>query len=124
MRHSANRLRHFLDREIGLQVRWWENPIIEWSRKLMKDASAIIGDEAAILNRLIRPKEKLPQAAARALLRFSFDETDRARMHELALKNQADELSAKEEVELQSYLKVGLFLDLLHAKANLSLNGH
>ncbi len=87
----------------------------------MKNATAIIGDEAAILNRLIRPNEKLSQAAARALLRLKFDEADRTRMHELALKNQADALTRKEEIELQSYLKVGLFLDLIHAKANRSL---
>ena len=87
----------------------------------MKDATAIIGDEAAILNRLIRPNKKLSQAAARAFLRFSFDEADRERMHELALKNQTDQLTAKEERELQSYLTVGLFLDLIHTKANLSL---
>ena len=85
------------------------------------DTATLIGDEAAILNRLIRPKEKLSRAAARALLRFNFDEADRARMHELALKNQADELTAKEETELQSYLKVGLILDLIQAKANHSL---
>ena len=89
----------------------------------MKDTTAILGDEAAILNRLIRPKEKLSPAAARAMLRFNFDEADRARMHELALKNQSDDLTSKEEIELQSYLKVGLFLDLLHAKANLTLRG-
>ena len=87
----------------------------------MKNATGIIGDEAAILNRLIRPTEKLSRAAARALLRFSFGETDRARMHELALKNQADELTTQEEIELQSFLKVELFLDLIHAKAKLSL---
>jgi hypothetical protein len=89
----------------------------------MRNASAIIGDEAAIFKRLIRPSEKLSQAAARAFLRFGFDEADRARMHELALKNQADTLTAKEERELQSYLTVGLFLDLIHAKAKLSLSG-
>ncbi len=87
----------------------------------MKNPTAIIGDEAAILNRLIRPNQKLSQAAARALLRFNFDEADRTRMHELALKNQEDRLTRKEEIELQSYLKVGLFLDLIHAKAKLSL---
>jgi len=87
----------------------------------MKSNITINGDEAAILKRLIRPGEKLSQAAARALLRLDFDEADRVRMHELAQKNQADDLSQKEESELQSYLKVGLFLDLLHAKANHSL---
>ena len=87
----------------------------------MKNATAMIGDEAAILNRLIRPNAKLSQAVARAFLRFSFDEADKARMHDLALKNQADQLTIKEERELQSYLTVGLILDLIHAKANLSL---
>ena len=89
----------------------------------MKNATTSMGDEAAILNRLIRPKEKLSQAAARAFLRFDFDEADRARMHELAIKNQADNLTPREEIELQSYIKVGLFLDLIHAKASVSLNG-
>ena len=89
----------------------------------MKNTTPILGDEAAILNRLIRPSEKLSQAAARALLRLNFDEADRARMHELAIKNQADELTPKEESELQSYLKVGLIVDLIHAKANHSLRG-
>jgi hypothetical protein len=87
----------------------------------MKDSTAVIGGEAAILRRLIRRGEKLAPAAARALLRLDFDKKDRARMHELAQKNQSDELSEREEIELQSYLKVGLILDLLHAKANLSL---
>ena len=89
----------------------------------MKDATTIIGDEAAILKRLIRPRQKLAPAAARALLLLDFDESDRARMRELAHKNQADELTPKEEIELQSYLKVGLFLDLVRAKANFSLRG-
>jgi hypothetical protein len=89
----------------------------------MRNATAIIGDEAEIFTRLIRPKEKVSQAAARALLRLDFDEADQARMHELALKNQADELTPREERELQSFLKVGLFLDLIHTKAKLSLRG-
>jgi hypothetical protein len=87
----------------------------------VKNPTAVASEEAVILNRLIKPGEELPQAAARALLRFEFDEDDRVRMHELALKNQTDELSAKEEAELRGYLKVGLFLDLVHAKARRSL---
>ncbi len=87
----------------------------------MKNATAVASAETVILNRLIKPEHKLPRAAARALLQLDFDEQDRARMHELALKNQADELTAREETELQSYLKVGLFLDLIHAKARRSL---
>ena len=89
----------------------------------MRNAAFTNGDEAGILNRLFRPKERLSQAAARALLHFSFDDADKARMHELALKNQAETLTRKEERELQSYLTVGLLLDVLHAKAMFSLHG-
>jgi hypothetical protein len=88
----------------------------------MKNTKMIADQEAAILNRLVKPHEKISATAARAFLRFHFDEHDRKRMHELALKNQADDLTPAEEDELQSYLKVGLFIDLIHAKARLSLN--
>jgi hypothetical protein len=87
----------------------------------MKRTPTMFGEEAEILRRLIKPDAKLPQAAARALLSLDFDEEDRERMHELSQKNQVDALTPTEEVELQSYLKVGLFLDLLHAKATHSL---
>ena len=39
------------------------------------------------------------------------------RMHELAVKNQAGELSADERDELNAYRQVGLELDLRRAKA-------
>jgi hypothetical protein len=87
----------------------------------MKNATTIKGQDAAILTRLIKPKEKVPQAAARVFLKIDFDERDRERMHELAVKNQNDELTQAEEAELQSYLRLGLFLDLIHAKARGSL---
>ncbi len=88
----------------------------------MKNATAIAGEEAGILKRLLRPDEKLPHAAARAFLQFDFDESDRRRMHELATKNQQDELTEEEELQLLSYLRVGLLLDLIHAKARRSLS--
>jgi hypothetical protein len=87
----------------------------------MKNAPAIAGQEAAILSRLLKPDAKLFPAAARAFLQLDFDDSDRARMHELAKKNQDDELTPAEQIELQSYLKVGLFLDLIHARARRSL---
>ncbi len=78
--------------------------------------------EAAILARVLRPEQDdLPAAAARALLRLSFDQHDRDRMHELAVKNQADELTDNERRELESYLRVGRVVDLLRARAQLSL---
>jgi hypothetical protein len=44
-------------------------------------------EEAAILNRLLRPEQdNLSVAAARAILKIDFDQYDRDRMHELARK--------------------------------------
>ena len=78
--------------------------------------------EAAILSRVIQPDhDGLDQAAARALLKLEFTADDRQRIHELAVKNQADELTAAERRELDDYLRVGRLLDLLGAKARLSL---
>jgi hypothetical protein len=78
--------------------------------------------EAAILGRVIQPdRDNLPAAAARALLKFEFTAEDRRRMHELAVKNQDDALTSAERRELDAYLRVGRLLDLLAAKARLSL---
>jgi hypothetical protein len=77
--------------------------------------------EAAILSRVIKPDQPFPAAAARSILRLDFEQRDRERMHELAVKNQDDALTAEERTELQSYLHVGLLLDLLRAKACRSL---
>ncbi len=78
--------------------------------------------EAAILSRVIQPEhDDLPPAVARAFLKLSFTTEDRERMHELAVKNQAGKLSAADQQELNGYLRVGRLLDLLGAKARLSL---
>jgi hypothetical protein len=84
-------------------------------------------NEADILSRVLRAGDAdLPVTVARALLRFRFPSEDEERMHELAVKNQADKLTAAEQQELSGYLRVGRLLDLLTAKARLSLakNGH
>jgi hypothetical protein len=79
-------------------------------------------NEAAILARVIQPdNHDLPLAAARVLLKFEFNKDDRQRMHELAVKNQSGKLSSMEKQELDGYLRVGRLLDLLGAKARLSL---
>jgi hypothetical protein len=78
--------------------------------------------EGAILSRVIQPENgDLPPAAARAFLKFSFNAQDRERMHELAEKNQGGELSVAEQQDLDDYVRVGRFLDLLAAKARLPL---
>jgi hypothetical protein len=79
-------------------------------------------NEAAILSRVIRPeKDDLPEEQAKALLRLKFEQGDLDRLHELVVKNQDDELTPAEKEELEDYLRVCAFLDLMHAKARHSL---
>ena len=58
---------------------------------------------------------------ARHVLRLGFAERDRARMHELAVKNQEGEISPAERQELDNFVKVGDLLAVLQSKARLSL---
>jgi hypothetical protein len=82
----------------------------------------VSNSEAAILSRVIQPDhDGLPAAAARAFLKLEFTADDRRRMHELVVKNQDGDLTATERCELDDYLRVGRLLDLLAAKARLSL---
>jgi hypothetical protein len=78
--------------------------------------------EAAILSRVIQgSKVTLSPEAAKVFLELGFSEEDRKKMHELAVKNQHGKLSQEEERELDSYVRIGRFLDLLSAKAAKSL---
>jgi hypothetical protein len=78
--------------------------------------------EAAILSRVIQGSNlRLSPDAARALLNLGFTAEDKRKMHEPAVKNQKGKLSEDEERELDSYLRVGRFLDLLSATAAKSL---
>lgn len=78
--------------------------------------------DAGVLARLIGPDDhNLPPEAARALLNIRFDKSDLARIHELVTKHQDDALTPAAKAELESYLRVSSFLDLMHAKARRSL---
>lgn len=88
----------------------------------MPKAQTPASSEAAILSMVIQgSKATLSPEAARALLDLGFSEEDRKKMHELAVKNQQGKLSQEEERELDSYVRIGRFLDLLSAKAAKSL---
>ena len=78
--------------------------------------------EADILAHIISPDQPdLPPESARAILELQFDQPAVARMNALAEKNRADTLSDNERTELEKYMRVGQFLNLLHAKARVSL---
>ena len=79
--------------------------------------------EAAIIARMIHPENaNLPNDAAQAVLRLiNLDKSDLDRMHILAVRNQDDALTPDEKAELESYLRISMMVDLIHAKARLSL---
>jgi hypothetical protein len=80
--------------------------------------------EADILARVIAPDQSgLPPESARAILELKFDQTAIERMADLAEKNCAGTLSEDERIEMEKYLRVGQFLNLLQAKARVSLRG-
>jgi hypothetical protein len=78
--------------------------------------------EAVIWSRVIEPDNNgLSPDAARSILALTFSERDKARMNELAEKNQEGLLTPEERAELEGYVKVGDVLLLLHLKAQKSL---
>ena len=78
--------------------------------------------EAAMLSRVIGNDEgHWPREAAELILQFSFPEADRARMNVLAAKARAGGLDPEEQRELDGYMRVGRFLELIKAKARLSV---
>jgi hypothetical protein len=63
----------------------------------------------------------MPTNTARYLLNVGFSEDDKARMHDLAVRNQDDALSSVEKEELFAYAKAGTLLSILKSKARRTL---
>lgn len=61
---------------------------------------------------------------AQAILQIDLDKQIRDRMHELAVKNQEEGLTPDEQEELDSYRRVGYFVDLMRSRARLILKKH
>ena len=77
-----------------------------------------------ILNQVVRPQiSDLHPEAAREFLRFKFDRTATSRIRALLRKNNRGTITAGERVLLGKYLRVGQFIDLLQAKATLTIQG-
>jgi hypothetical protein len=74
--------------------------------------------EATILARILgNDKGELPLDVARYLLDRGFSDADKARMHDLAVRNQEDALSPAEKEELVNYAKAGTVLSILKSRA-------
>jgi len=78
--------------------------------------------EADILNEIVEPgHSRFSRLVAEEFLSLCFNESARERIRELLRKNNAGLISETEQTTLQNYLRVGEFLDLLQAKARVSL---
>ena len=79
--------------------------------------------EVEIWNRAIQPESGcLAAEAAREFLHLRLADPDQERVRELSAKANAGDLSENESEELDHYLNVGRALELLKAKARLSLS--
>jgi len=85
----------------------------------MADLSPTNGmSEVVILGRILSSGQKeLTPDLARYFLALGFDDDDKARMHQLALKNQESTLSSEEKDQLLGYAKAGCLLGIVQAKA-------
>jgi hypothetical protein len=78
--------------------------------------------EADILEQVVTPHQPgLSPESARAILDLRFGPEAVSRMNELAEKNRQGTLTEDERSLLDKYLRVGNFLNLMQAKARLSL---
>jgi hypothetical protein len=75
----------------------------------------------AILARILSQGKRYSLALSRHLLRLGFSDEDKARMHELAVRNQSGLLSTAELQEPDSYINAGDLLAILHSKARQAL---
>src|SRR5262249_10522468 len=88
------------------------------------DQAMIVSEplELAILKRAIRPSTpSFPPEIAEAILEIELDSKDKARLHQLALQGQKGLLTGEESQELETYRRIGYFLDLLRSKARRSI---
>jgi hypothetical protein len=87
----------------------------------MEATETPISDVAIFAQLLSNGKADLPLEVARYFLDLSFSDADKARMHELAVRNQNDELAPAEKEELFAYAKAGTLLSILKSMARRAL---
>ena len=86
----------------------------------MKETSTIT--ESDILADVIAPdRGDLTAEVAQSVLRWKFTEGALARMNDLADRNNSGTISVQERQDLEKYLRVGSLINILQAKARLSL---
>ncbi len=77
--------------------------------------------DATIFSRLVTFDQPGDVVIAERMLNWKFPQNDQDRMQELLDKNDEGTLSADEREELEAFARVGRFLNVIQAKARLSL---
>jgi hypothetical protein len=76
------------------------------------------GNDGTILARFLSDSdEPLPEDLARYILARSISKRDKARMHELAVRNQQDGLTAEEKAEMHAFGRAATVMSILKPKA-------
>ncbi len=79
-------------------------------------------NEVTILARFLGNDDgQLPEDVARYILDLHVSERDKARMHDLAVRNQDDALTPAEKEEMHAFGKATTLLSILKAKARRTL---
>ena len=79
-------------------------------------------NEVTILARFLGNGDgQLPKDVARYILDLHVSERDKARMHDLTVRNQEDALTPAEKEEMHAYGKATTLLSILKAKARRTL---
>jgi hypothetical protein len=67
-------------------------------------------------------KGKLPREFAQYVLTVEFSAKDKARVHDLLVRNQEDKLSEAEKAEMFAFVRADTMLSILKSKARRTLN--
>jgi hypothetical protein len=79
-------------------------------------------NEATILARILCNEDgQLPDEIARYILDLKISDRDKARMHDLIVRNQNDELTPAEKEEMFAFGKATTLLSILKSKARRTL---
>jgi hypothetical protein len=84
--------------------------------------SASADNDATILARFLTNGDRpLPKNVARYILTLTMSEGDKARMHELVVRNLEDDLTPAEKIEMHDFGLAGDVLAILKSKARCTL---
>jgi hypothetical protein len=91
------------------------------STDLMPSPAAGTFDTAILSRAISRGTKPLSRDAAEEILQWDFPPEDQQRMAELSAKARLGEMTAAEEAEIDSYVRVAHIVNLMQAKARLAI---